>query len=328
MNPNKEYALAILSSLSSHIAVIDGNGKIVATNSAWDGFAKRNGGVAERCGVGSSYFEVCQMAIDNGEDFEVSEKVIDGLRKVLEGTCEEFHIEYPCHSSIEKRWFLMQATPLKHCMGGAVISHYDITDRVLAERRLKENEKLLQVVMDIVPYYIFAKNREGVFVFVNQYTAVQNGFTTPSEMVGQCELKSDPDFEQAKNIHHADLHVIDTGIPVLNIEEKITDWRGKTHIVQTSKLRFLQPVINEPAVLCASVDITERKLSEERLYENAERLRAILGTACDAIITIDQRGMIESVNKATEAMFGYTGSDLVGKNVSILMPLPFSKDRS
>jgi PAS domain S-box-containing protein len=54
----------------------------------------------------------------------------------------------------------------------------------------------------------------------------------------------------------------------------------------------------------------------EALYE------AIVRTSVDAIITIDEQGQIESVNPATERMFGYDLADLVGQNIALLMPSP------
>ncbi len=52
-------------------------------------------------------------------------------------------------------------------------------------------------------------------------------------------------------------------------------------------------------------------------------LEAILATAVDAIITIDERGTVLSANPATEQLFGYTADELMGHNVKMLMPSPF-----
>ena len=52
------------------------------------------------------------------------------------------------------------------------------------------------------------------------------------------------------------------------------------------------------------------------------QLEAILNTAVAAIVTIDSDGIIESVNPATTAMFGYTADEMLGRNVKMLMPEP------
>jgi two-component system CheB/CheR fusion protein len=71
------------------------------------------------------------------------------------------------------------------------------------------------------------------------------------------------------------------------------------------------------------VDITERRRTEQALRDREERLRAILDTAMDAIITIDRRGIIQSVNAATERIFGYAATEMIGQNVSLLMASPY-----
>jgi two-component system CheB/CheR fusion protein len=67
----------------------------------------------------------------------------------------------------------------------------------------------------------------------------------------------------------------------------------------------------------------ETQCAEDALRAREAQLRAILSTASDAIITIDQRGIIVSANPATERIFGYGPNELVGQNVSILMPTPY-----
>jgi two-component system, LuxR family, sensor kinase FixL len=73
-------------------------------------------------------------------------------------------------------------------------------------------------------------------------------------------------------------------------------------------------------------DITERKKIEQALRESEAKARGILDTAVDAIITIDARGIIESFNKAAERLFGYKPRDVIGRNVSLLMPDPYRSE--
>jgi two-component system, LuxR family, sensor kinase FixL len=56
--------------------------------------------------------------------------------------------------------------------------------------------------------------------------------------------------------------------------------------------------------------------------ENASRLRAIIDTAIDGIITIDSKGNIETVNPAAANLFGYHPEEMVGNNINMLMPEP------
>ena len=58
----------------------------------------------------------------------------------------------------------------------------------------------------------------------------------------------------------------------------------------------------------------------------ASRLNAILESAVDAIITIDDAGKIETVNPAAKRLFGYDRAGFIGRNVHFLMPEPYHSE--
>lgn len=56
------------------------------------------------------------------------------------------------------------------------------------------------------------------------------------------------------------------------------------------------------------------------------RLRAVIETAIDGIITIDAQGKIDSINRAARELFGYSSEELIGQNVKVLMPQPYHNE--
>jgi PAS domain S-box-containing protein len=73
-------------------------------------------------------------------------------------------------------------------------------------------------------------------------------------------------------------------------------------------------------------DITERQEAENKLKESEERTRAIVDTAVDGIITIDEQGILGSFNPAAEKMFGYSIDEVIGRNINMLMPEPYHSE--
>jgi two-component system sensor kinase FixL len=63
-------------------------------------------------------------------------------------------------------------------------------------------------------------------------------------------------------------------------------------------------------------------MPENIITDSESRLKAIIDTAVDGIVTIDSRGTIETLNPAAAKLFGYSEEELKGQNVKILMPEP------
>jgi len=74
----------------------------------------------------------------------------------------------------------------------------------------------------------------------------------------------------------------------------------------------------------------ERRVAERTatLHDREQRLQAIVSTAVEGIITIDHRGIVDSMNPAAEQMFGYRASEVIGHNLSLLMPDPYRTEHA
>lgn len=67
-------------------------------------------------------------------------------------------------------------------------------------------------------------------------------------------------------------------------------------------------------------DITDEKAAEAALVRREHHLRSILATVPDAMIVMDERGIVSSFSAAAEQAFGYASADVIGRNVGMLMP--------
>jgi signal transduction histidine kinase len=129
--------------LSSHIAVVNSDGYIVAVNEAWRRFAIQNGDekLQHTC-VGVNYLEVCSMSASHGEP--MGEAALQGIKSVLFENSPSFYTEYPCHSPGSERWFGMSIRKFDKGDDMVVIAHEDITERKLADIRLVQKNQELE----------------------------------------------------------------------------------------------------------------------------------------------------------------------------------------
>src|SRR5687768_1850857 len=133
----------ILDSLDDRIAVIDEGGRITAVNRAWERFDRDRaaaGVFAAR--VGDNYFHVLRDAAAKGHDFAAAGE--DAIRSVLEGGAPFATLDYQLGSGVDRRWHLARVMPLEGGGQGAVVSHQDITDRMMAQAALQSSHRRLQ----------------------------------------------------------------------------------------------------------------------------------------------------------------------------------------
>jgi DNA-binding CsgD family transcriptional regulator len=147
---NTDRSARVLDAIDANIVVLDNNGFIVSTNKGWNDFAANNpradGSPPRQIQIGANYLGVCLAA--TGDTSENAMRVHDGIRAVLDGRKKSFALEYPCHSPDKQRWFLMSVKPLLRSKPReAVVTHVDITDRRLAETKLRNKQQELNAAL-------------------------------------------------------------------------------------------------------------------------------------------------------------------------------------
>ena len=132
---------AVLASLTSNVAVLDREGRIIAVNESWTRFASENGASPETSGEGASYAAVCHKAAAAGAPEALA--LWAGIQQILEGARASFTVEYRLGGSARERWFQMMAVPLLRPEGGAVVSHTEVTERRRAELEAQRSRQEL-----------------------------------------------------------------------------------------------------------------------------------------------------------------------------------------
>ncbi|HKP58812.1 MAG TPA: response regulator [Polyangiales bacterium] len=135
------FLQSALDALSSHIAVLDGGGKIIAANAAWRRLAQAKRWSWQEAGVGQSYVAVCREAF--GIDSDECGKLSAGLSAVQSGAREKFGFEYAAWAHTDPRWFALSATRFQD--RGAhlvVVEHDDVTERKLLEQQFQQSQKM------------------------------------------------------------------------------------------------------------------------------------------------------------------------------------------
>ncbi len=216
------------------------------------------------------------------------------------------------------RWTQFNATPF--AAERVIYAHgRDVTDRKRADRALQTATDEIRDLYNAAPCGYHSLDRDGTFVRINDTELDWLGYRR-SEVIGKKKISDVLTTESSKVFRYSlrefrrrgwlrgvevDMVRKDgTTFPALLSASAITDSNGE--FVMTRSTVF---------------DITERKRAEEDLRESESRARAIINTAYDAFIAIDQSGQITDWNPQAEATFGWSRREALGRQlVDTLMP--------
>lgn len=176
-------------------------------------------------------------------------------------------------------------------------------ERQRSENALRQSEERFRVALKNSPIFVFNQD-------INlSYTWVYNPMSgwTSQDMLGKhdCDLIPDKDAQGLTAIKHS---VLTNGIGIRE-EVSITTPLGTRYYDLT-----VEPLRNESqeivGITCAGIDISERKLSEAKIREQA----ALLDITTDAICVCDLENQIQFWNKGAETLYGWQVQEAVGRN--------------
>jgi two-component system sensor kinase FixL len=195
------------------------------------------------------------------------------------------------------------------------------TERLQLDTALQEEPNLVSAVLDTISALVVVLDPQGRIVRFNQACERTTGYTF-DEVQGKCvwELFLIPEETESVKAVFEELRV--DQFPNTHENFWITK-DGRRRLIAWSNTTLLNLAGSVAHVIGTGIDITERRQAEEALLGTDTRTRAILEAAVNGIITIDEKGIIESFNQAAERLFGYPAEEVIGQNVSMLMPSPY-----
>lgn len=217
----------------------------------------------------------------------------------------------------------------------------DQTDYKLAQALLGEQDDRFVQFMSNSAVLAWMKDEQGRYVFLSENFSKRFPFII-EDIRGKTDLEIWP-LESAKQFMANDATVLETGIPVEVLEEAIdpegarswwsshkfpiTDRSGNRFVGglavdMTQRERALQDLreLNDELEHHVSKRTAEAELRASQLQESEQRYRGVLDAVPDAIISMDKRGIITGTNEATEEIFGYLSSELIGQSIGCLVP--------
>ncbi|MBN1204580.1 MAG: PAS domain-containing protein [Myxococcaceae bacterium] len=201
----------------------------------------------------------------------LSPALLEGCRRALDGQVPTRLIE---HRASADQWLEVRLRPQK---GQVWIFLRDVTHEHKTVERLRDFEQqqaVLRYVISNVPHAIFWKNREGLYLGANQNFINDAGVGTLENLVGKTEYDFLEKREEADFFRKIDRQVMETGTPILDLEEPLMRADGSQRTLLTSKVPLRDEVGAVNGMLGLYVDITERKRMEVDLQKAKEAAEA------------------------------------------------------
>ena len=200
--------------------------------------------------------------------------------------------------------------------GSQILKQIDrITDVSMLESALLKDEVSYRDLVELSPDLICVCV-DGIIERIN--AAGLGMLRAPS--AASCEGKPFTEF-----IHPDYRTIFDGGLGALYEEGhplpvKVVTFAGRVRDVELSAVPLRRET--QSATLLVGRDTTEVTAAMRAVAAREHRIRAIMDTVLDGIVTIDEDGVVLNANLSVERIFGYSLSEVVGTNVSILMPEP------
>ena len=300
---SRDFVQSTMDSLAAHVAVIDEHGEVIAVNTPWKRFAHENGGSEAQTGLGSNYLAVCDATTGDAYAARAAESV----RAILQGSLDNFTMEYPCHAPGEERWFVLRAD--SHRSAGptrVVVHHTDVSDRRHAEESARMRAKLL----DEVDAAVIATDNAG------QVTVWSRGAETLYRWSA----------EHAVGRHITELTVgpEQDGVAreIMETVQSEGRWEGEFEVRREDGTTFPAHVRNSvikdsegrvTGVVGVSMDVTERNRNERELRSARDYLQTVTNGMAQGMCTLDLEGRVVNMNQAAERILGWAAQDLTGR---------------
>ncbi len=238
------------------------------------------------------------------------------------GRREKFSIDYRLlHYDGEYRWIQDDGCPRYNSKGefiGYIGYCLDITTRKKAEQATLEAKERIETIFNTSPDTVFiSRLSDGYITDVNNAFINLSGHTK-AESIGNTTLGLNLWVNQDDRKKF--IHELQTKGFCENLEAQFRKKDGSQHTgILSAGITTIQGV---PHIISTTRDITELKRANEVLRENEARTQLILDTAMDAVISINQEGMVTGWNQEAERMFGYAADHALGKELAELIVPP------